>query len=858
MHIDRPKLTRPAASDAKGSDLPQLARFALLRVATMPFAAMDKLRLPRTSERLDRIAAAEARMEALRETLADALHALVPGLEQDDALRRTVINLRRHIHNGRTNRPSPATLEAIAGLLSAGDRAALDDWLAAQAALAKARDGIEALLSDEIRTVLRPALRAPLATPHFSRAVALANPRTLREALREKKLPRTPWPDRLERSLLGYLARASVKTSPFSSFMANAIVPVDVDERGTTPWAGDAAFTSIATLNRGLVSELADTSFAAAAQAGDLQLTVNATLRPTGSGRQVGLCGRQVSLNGRPWYEQRWAQFRLTGELEQALTPGLSLGWGDWVARLAAVGLTRDKAAEALPRLIERGVLVPEPLADGFTTRPGDCLVQRWQDSGNQRLAAAAPALQQMDAIAANFASVPAADRIATLGRLDALCARTVAEAGLAEAGLGAAAASLQNIVTEDCWLDGIEGRLGSDLLAPLVDLNDFLRGQMAISPVYGRLVQAFVDIYGPGGRCDDVVSFLLTVVGKLIDLPEFGARTEEHFPDPAPEGAQVPITAHVQIARSGQTPDRLIVNRIYDGAGWLASRFTLGSLPQQQRLAAALRDWSKSIAGTAEPVDLPISGHCSDLQAHALLTDRVLAWPGEPLTRHPDQILHAADLRLDHDPATGFLRLSDRHRGMIDLQYFGNTLPTATWGVRYALSVLTRPFTLARPALAPSGLDQRGPVFRRPGRTHGAVVLRRDGWWVRSDHLRDVWLSGTPAEQLVAARRDCDRHGIPHRFFAQQHVAQQRSALVTDNMMDANRKPLWIDIANPFWLAMLGRIAAKSDWMVLTAPDPGPEDMWLTLGGERHAAELHLEMLITAGARRARNSSAS
>lgn len=835
----------PMALPQTALSLPELADLALLRIASLPFSAIDALRLPGTEALLDRIGTAEAAMEAEREALAEALHRLVPGLEHDQRLRRLVINLRRHIHNGRTNRPRQAELDALAGLISdPAESRAMERWLAAQADLAGAEAALDDTIAHETQTVLRPNLRAPLAVAHFARAVALANLRVLKDAGHERRLPKTPWPDKLERSLLGYLARASVKTSPFSSFMGNAVLDLAPATDALPSAPAGAVFTSQSFLNRGVTSQLAEASFAAIARQTGLGLTVNPTLRGIGGGRQVGLCGRQIVLAGRAWYEQRWAQFRLQPKLAAVLAAGRTLGWSMWLRELAAIGLDPETADATLAKLIERGLLIAAPVADGFEPDPAARLLERCRSS--TETAALVPAVVALDAAARGIGGLGGQERIPALERLNALRDRANALAGVS-----GQAEALQNVVIEDCWLEGVQGRIGGALLAPLADLQDFLSGQIAISPVYSRLVQAFLEVYGPNGTCDEVVSFLLAVVGKLIDLPEFGARTDMAVPEPAPPGVRVPVTAHAQIMLRPGDQATLVVNRMFDGAAWLATRFTHGPIAQQARLAEGLRDWSRRIAGADEPVEMPVSGHCSDLQAHRQITDRVLAWPGEPTTRPADRLIHADDLRLRYDGATGFLRLADRQGRGIDLQYLGNTLPTATWGVRYALSVLTRPFTLARPRMAPDDLSRKPAIFARPGVAHGRVVLRRDAWWVRSAHVLENWLEGTPAAQLRAVRRDCDRHGLPHRLFAQAHVPQQRSSLVMQDMMDANRKPIWLDTANPFWLAMLGRIARKSEWVVLSRPQPGPDDLWFRIGDQPHATELHLEMSITAGERR-------
>jgi hypothetical protein len=829
-----------------------VAPFAVLRAATLPFAAMNALRLPRTEGLLTQILAADARMEALREEVADILFGLVQTLENDTGLRRKVVNLRRDVHNGRCPRLSDDQRAAIATCVTdPRARGLFDDWCEAGVLQRDAIAALAGAVTQETQDVLRPALRAPLDVAHFQRAVALAAPRTARAAANERKLPRTPWPDKLERSLLGYLARASVKTSPFSSFMSVSTISTNPARDMPSPRAPAARFISSADINHGLSAQLDRLTQRAAAEAGQLAMTVNPTLISTPNGRHMALCNADVVMAGRGWSEQRLAQFRLGPQLGAVLQPDASDIWGGWVARLVAAGVPAQDAPDLLGKLLERGVMTVPPLADAFSRDRLGRLAARWRQSGSAPLAAEAAQVQDLAAAVAGFGSAGGHDRLTRIERAEAIAAGL--RDRLASAAGRQAPEPLTNTITEDCWLDGVEGGLGRALLAPVGDLADFLRGQVAIAPAYTRLVAVFVAAYGSGGSCDDIMAFLTGAAPRLVDIPEFGARITESAPEPAPEGAHIPVTAHLQIARDPRTGDvEFVINRVFDGAGWLASRFTRADNPQAQALAAALRNWLDVVAEGAEPVDMPVAGHCSDLQAHTALTHRVLHWPGEPVMAGGTSIaLDPRALRLRHDPQSGFLALSDANGVAVSLQYLGNTFPNPTWGVRYALSILSRPFVVARPDLVMPDAEDDTAVRFQPALRHGRVMLRRPTWWVSSAYLQDRWLQGSPAEQLLATAREVARLGLPSCVYAQTHVPLQNASLVTADKLDANRKPIWVDTRNPFWLAMLERQTRKASWILLTAPTPAPGNLWFDVADCPHVTEIHLEMLIRAGKRR-------
>ena len=842
--LDLAALAAPTA--APRPPRPGMAPFALLRAAALPLQMLDDLRLPETEARVARIVAAEQVLAAHRGAVADALHASVPRIAADDnATRRQVLALKRDVHNGRDSAVKPAQRDIARALLANdAERAAFDAWAAAQQDRVEALAALEPGLLAELQAVTRPALRRPLARATFRRGLAFASAGVERSAAREKRLPTPPTPDNLERSLLGYLARASAKTSPFSSFMSLSVVGIAPEAAGAVPRGDAVAYRNTVHLNRGAAARLHRLALPEAGRAGDLLLRTNPTLKRGANQRVHGLCSREVVLLGRPWWEQRFAQFRLEPAVWQALQQPGAAPWSHWVQVLRAQGMDAATADATVVKMLERGVLLPPELSDAFDDAPLRRLAELWAASRSPALRAHVPALQQLLAQADAVATAQGEARIALLDGVRA------AQQGLEAALAATPPEPLHNLVLEDCWVSGVQGEAGPELLAPLQDLQTFLAGQVVESGYYRRLRDHFVARFGAGGTCTDAVEFLLEVADKLVDVPEFGARWSGEAPVAAQPGVCVPVTAQVQIAagRDGRPPC-VVVNRVFDGAGWLAARFTNGDQPGQRELRDRLVPWLQRVSGHREPVDMPIGGHCSDLQAHRRLTPRVLRWPGEPLTLPDDEVIDAAALRIRHNPQTGLLDVTDADGRPLNLMYLGTTFPSPIWGLRYALSILTQPYLIARPDFAPPADRVDTPVRFEPRLVQGALVLRRATWWVSTAHLREHWFAGTPGERLLAARREADRWQLPPVFFAQRHQPPaERGSLVSADVLNANRKPLWIDLRNPLWLAMLERLAEEGEWLTFTEPLPGPDELWLELDGQRHVSELQIEMLIEAG----------
>jgi hypothetical protein len=837
-------VTQPSAG-APAALSPGLAPFALLRAAALPLQMLQDLRLRKTEALLEQIVDAERRLALHRQPLADVLFAVVSRLAADDAAtRRQVLAWRRDAHNERAATVTPALADQVRALLADdAERDAIEAWLQAHRQREAALAALEGCVREELQTTTRPALRRLRERATFRRGLAFASAGVERNAVREKRLPESPSPDKLERALLGYLARAAAKTSPFSSFMSLSVIALDPTRDAPLPSADAIEYLNTVRLNRGVVARLHRLGAVDAARADDRELALNPTLRSGANERVHGLCSREVVLLGRPWWEQRFAQFRLEPALWQALQRTGRARWSQWVAQLAEGGLDAATAGATLGKLLERGLLMAPELIDAFDVAPLDRLIDDWDGSRDAALRERVPALQ---ALRAQVDAIAAAEGEERIGLLDAV--RSSAQA--LEDSFGTPAAEpLQNLVSEDCWAEGVHGVAGSALLQPLADLQGFLAGQVVESSYYRRMRDHFVARFGEGGVCADAVDFLLKVSDKLVDIPEFGARWKGEAPRAARPGVCVPVTAQVQIAAAPGAVPSVVVNRVFDGAGWLAARFTDGEHPGQQALRHQLEGWLQRVSGHREPVDVPIGGHCSDLQAHRRLTRRVLRWPGEPLTLPPEQVIDAASLRIRHEPASDLLEVTDAHGVPLNLMYLGTTFPSPIWGLRYALSILTQPYLIARPDFPPPADKRDDEVRLEPRMMHGALVLRRATWWVPTAYLRRHWFDGKPGERLLKVRRECDRLQLPPVFFAQRHIPSDRNKLIASNVLDANRKPIWIDVRNPFWLAILERLAEQGDWITFTEPLPGPDDLWLRLDGQPHVSELQIEMLIEAGA---------
>ncbi|GID30470.1 hypothetical protein [Paractinoplanes brasiliensis] len=767
-----------------------LAPFALLRTAGLPFDALTALTLPGTSAAIGRARRARRAMAAEREQLEAALYALIPGLKAAD--RAPALALRRDIHNGRSHLARPATA-AIRAQLPAEDGAALDTWLAAAARLAEARQWVRQYGDDEIHRHLRPALRTTTTGEDFRRPLALAAPQLLAKLLSAPAGDSGIRATRTERSLISYLMRAAAKTSPFSTFMYTSVVDLSAGA-GPEP----CRRTSRSTLNRGLVDALRRAARGCCGDPEHARLVKNPAITWTSSGLE-SMAPTRGAHDGRVLRLARPVRATLPHPVARAVA-GLPAEFG--AAELAAV-LDEDTPVRALiDQLLSIGVLAAAPWTDAFDERPDTPV----KESNCPRAGELDARLSVMARRATQLAGQTASERLGTLAGIRAGAERAARDLGIE---LGE---TLRTPVTED----GYAHHSGH----PVPELSPLLREVAAVvadrveeHPHHAALRQQFVDLYGEGGTCYDTIEFLRHAASGLSPdtIPIPGAVASARPP--------VPVTAMLQLS-----PDMAVLNALYPGCGSLSARRARGDTD----LTNALRDWLPRVTSPAEPVDVIVSGDCNELQAHPLLTDRVLAGPLEP-SLHP-ATLSWRDVILRHDAEHGRITVEADGRAIAPV-YLGATVPHPGWGPTYWLLLLSNPWR-PRPLRAPPPPKDAATIGFHERRTIGRVLLRRRTWWVPTARIRQRWLRGAGAQRAFDTALDCADLGLPDQFFLTPYGTVPATTA-------RHRKPFWIDVGNPFLLDCLEHLIGDTSWARVVEPLPdGPT-------GRRQVSELHVEMLV-------------
>ncbi|MBF6055078.1 lantibiotic dehydratase [Streptomyces eurocidicus] len=195
----------------------------MARVAGLPVESVRALRATASArwahavhERRTRLA---ERGAALSGPLHDAIHAT-----EDDALRRTLVNLRRQVFNNKQPADYPGALAAAEALGGPAGRD-LTAWLRDRNRLEEFLGSGPYLVRSELART-REELRRIAAGPRLREGLLLASPsldQHLDTYLNPPPGPLAKRARRVERSLTDYVYRTAVKTSPFSTLTGLAL-----------------------------------------------------------------------------------------------------------------------------------------------------------------------------------------------------------------------------------------------------------------------------------------------------------------------------------------------------------------------------------------------------------------------------------------------------------------------------------------------------------------------------------------------------------------------------------------------------------------------------------------------------------
>ncbi|ONH59977.1 hypothetical protein CcI49_14820 [Frankia sp. CcI49] len=723
------------------------------------------------------------------EPLTELLHAQAGAGGAADGPRRALVSLRRDVHNGRSPRPAlRAALTAVPDLPVLAHR-----WLQVRAEM----DELIAARTDQAPLVLaaeRVALAELCQAEPLRQAVATISDNLLRAVSRTAQRRGAP-DDRVRRSeptVLRYVLRATTRTTPLSWFTevgwgrwaAGDGAPAGLGNRWPAS-AGTARVLAAATPDRHLVDRLVALLTAHPALTAALDHRVAPGLRVDGA--QVRFRRTAHTDNPKIIVPEQDVAVPLTGPLRLVLdhVTGRPAGAGVPVARLTAALAARmagpsaaasTVAARYVDSLVRAGLLRPCSPVDpqhpdvlaalmAWLTAACDSSVDPAAPSaaaaGLPVAAAGVPAVAELaelltdiDRRTRGYASTPASRRPAALAALRAQWGAVLAAAASSGssgpsgpsgparldgrlAAVGGSEPAQTAPLTEDVTIDGVltlgerhglHARADLARLAPLFEIFD------RYSLLRRAARDLFVDRYGVGGTCENVVAFgaeyahlweratnaeLEGLRADLGQLARAGADagagagsemelSEVELSDQLLDEAarRLPVwlrrrPASYAVFAQPLTTGRgtgLCVNSVHGGWGRFTSRF-LGAFGARARDAVAEQvRWALGPDASAAQLR-PVCGFNANL--HPMLGDRPAdrhlvdpVDPGDPGDRpgasRPLVVaevsddpawgdVHTDQLCLVHDPRRDQIRVRHRATGTdLDLLYLGFLQPLA------------------------------------------------------------------------------------------------------------------------------------------------------------------------------------
>ncbi|MFE3019695.1 lantibiotic dehydratase [Streptomyces sp. NPDC059256] len=770
----------------------------LTRVAGLPSEALD-LVAPATRKLLAEHGAAAQRLGTLAPELTEVLFALVPGLDDDVPLRRKVLAAKRSV-----NRLDPLPWDAdvrsrVAARLPVDAAPLLDEWgrlvdeqraVLAQLGAQLAQDREHAVQALHLALLPGGDPAGGVEECGFAESLAIAAPDWVRHRDRKARSAKKL------KTLYSYVARAAVKTSPFSGLTTVGEAGVEGSGRGLSRTSATTAYLALRRLAHDPET------------AGLLRYRV-APVHPGTPTEPEGLLlhGEVTITEGVVWRNDRvveadYALPSMTRGLRSATT---------FDELLTAVGGARPFTR--FVRLLDAGIVQPvPPWAKGEAPFPALCALL--ENDGS-----ASPIPRRDLSLAHRLGD--GASRADTEGRITAATELRDLTADWNEH-RDRGERKPSGLIYEDreTGLDLPDPLSVPEVRTDLTALGERVRPYLFRSHLYDFLLEGFTAEFGAGGVCRDPLGFLMRLTvdrdaNPPLERALFADMTSRRDPGDrawlpvGPTSAPPNAGVFFQVEAASRADaeagrHRLVVNQYGAGTGALFSRFSrlLGD-GFRDRLTAYLDQCWPGVSCR----ELVVWTDCNTVQSECggLLPPLVL--PGEVEAANG---ITLDDLALVHDTHTDTLSLFDRHGDPVGLAYLGLIPQHLLQSYVRLLAILADPWVNGSPhsdytmtkahelgPLCGDGVAELPRVTDGPG---GRLVTRRASWIVPAAAIPRPE-GGESDEAALAVRLDDFRreHGIPEEVFVHQ-LGGAGGALG----MSADRKPMWVSLASPLSVGVL------------------------------------------------------
>lgn len=832
----------------------QFAPFGIARIGGVPVQALDPLIFHEAAACLERAFAYEKAMNRLVPQIEEALFRLVPLLDDDQELRRRVLAAKRHIHNARLWTEAGRDIERICSVLDT-DAELLQEWyrlafLRAEA-LQQGRLAYEQALPGAMQ-----ALREGMRNPELQQGLALASPELLRELSRPER--GDPWKPtgKLARSSLSYLTRATLKTSPLSTFTHLSLV--EPGENVRVPVVHDSlapqrvlrlvrtlptAWLTLIPYRPGLAPALRyapNKGLSASREKPDVMRILSATYQVYGD-----FAWRTEST-----VERRFKRASIH-RLSDYLDAGEPLSYHEMLDLLPGEG---SAAYRSLVQLLQIQLIKPVAPYTRRDPRPVLALAAALESLESPLAHSLAARMRQVQQYADESQSAGGSERLRLVEEIRRLAAGIFQDLGQEPPPW----LHTNNLLYEDVAYRGGSLQLSRQIQADLERVAHVLRPNLVRTRLYDYLYRAFVERFGEDGETSDILGFLedflaredaneLLIRAMAEDRMALQQAGGQRGRLPGGESSMPPaVTLFYQLAAESQEAlERgeylLIVNQVCSGQGGLLARFASLFDAERGDLKGRLASWLEALYPGRIVLEMPTVGDWNNLQAEVGLTEYTLNWPGElPTSDGREQTLDLCDLRLRANAQDETLYLTDAHGRVVAPNYQGVVpqhmirhalrlflLLADPWASDYPVGWQINRFNF--PAQPPAAVEFH------PRRQGGRVVLRRARWRFPVQEIPLRQKGETDFDFFARVQRWRQEHNLPEEVY----VSPERERL---SLEAKARKPVWLHLSSPHALELLRQMIDQDVIaLCLTEALPARHQHWFPSDAaqkERRASE--------------------
>lgn len=837
-----------------------------VRIGGLPAPTLDDMRSPELWRQAEAVCGMERQLDGRASVLSDMLYEEIGRAGSGKPL---LVALRRAVHNRRPLAERHWN-DDVRALLPRAVVDEVDGWARLRAGHQEAVARLDDLIGHHLRTQ-QMLLRKAACDPVLQHGLVLSSPVLLAEVRKWLARPDERAPERsLAQRLAKYLARVTMKTSPFSTFTASGLGTWDGG-------AGDRASTgpgvhSVAELNVWVVQQVVR------ALGSHPELSGRARLRLNPSAQLI---------------EGRW-EFLGTGAEEPLRTlPGAAAvrecvkvvregrPTREEAARIVADRTGSDPATATayLARLEELGLLEAErPFADQTLDHVAE--VRSWLAGATSDGLVGIE--RELAVIADTLAAYPRlsdpTQRVRATGAVEKALRRIRDLAGPDRISLPAKNSVIENaLVTapypgpdrrawgpvlrdldavRQCYavLDpGLPGRVAlADLFAehvgpgeavPFLTFHRLVQTWLSDDPTLPALLSVAVHGYGPMHRhrlprlgelaalrdelCEVVRAVPADAQGVVRVAPERLLSVVERRP--AWMRAPDSVTYYGQPLGTRCAPE-FVVNAVNSGHG--RGRDRIRRLLTQAEIDA-VRDTAVDTA--PPPPGLVHADTCrhfgSNVGLRASAVAAEIEYPGGLSLRPPEHHIRLGDLLVRHDPGPGLLTLHARGRDG-EVQPVHPNLIAELW-LPPALRLLLQTFGATSNLLIPGrrmfgdpSLSEVREVLAEPRVVVGRTTVSRRQWVLPPGAVPRREKGESDRSLLMRLVGWLAEHGMPQRCFVR--ALDPQSVVSGEVWRVKSRKPLYVDFANLLLVGVFERLLAAGAGQVVFLQEalPDPREM--------------------------------